>query len=67
MARRSRQTFDLFEAGVSMKRAQLRRTHPSATEAEIEDLLRAWLRTLPGAEHGDAPGTLRAAGDASVP
>lgn len=56
---RLRQTFDLFEAGVSMMRARFRRDHPDADEAEIERLLRVWLATRPGAEHGDAPGHVR--------
>lgn len=59
MERRLRQTFDLFDAGVSMMRARLRREHPDAGDREIDALVRAWLRTRPGAEHGDAPGRLR--------
>jgi hypothetical protein len=58
-AERLRQTLDLFEAGLSMKRAQLRRGHPEATEDEIEALLQAWLGVRAGAEHGDAPGRVR--------
>lgn len=53
-----RRAFDLFEAGLSMKRARLARAHPEATEQEIEELVRAWLGTRLGAEHGDAPGRL---------
>jgi hypothetical protein len=59
MLERLRQTFDLFDAGVSMMRARLRREHPEADEAEIERLLRLWLSTRPGAEHGDAAGVPR--------
>jgi hypothetical protein len=55
-ATRLRLALDLFEAGEAMKRAQLRREHPEAPEAEIESLLLAWLRERPGAEHGDAAG-----------
>jgi len=35
-----------------MRRAQLRREHPDATDDEIEAFLVAWLETRPGAEHG---------------
>ena len=59
LVRRLRQVFDLFEAGLSMKRAQLRRAMPDATDQEIEIELRAWLATRDGAENGDAPGRLR--------
>jgi hypothetical protein len=46
------QTFDLFEAGVSLKRASLRREHPDARPEEIDHLIREWLATRSGAEHG---------------
>jgi Rv0078B-related antitoxin len=59
LVRRLREVFDLFEAGLSMKRAQLRRDRPDATEQEIELALRTWLATREGAEHGDAPGRVR--------
>jgi len=49
-------TLDLFDASVAIQRQNLRRSHPDATEAEIEDLLVAWLQHRPGAEHGDAEG-----------
>jgi len=49
----------LYDTGVAMKRAQLRRADPAADEAEINRRLVAWLRTRPGAEHGDALGQLR--------
>jgi len=39
-----------------MRRAQLRREHPDATDDEIEAFLVAWLETRPGAEHGDGWG-----------
>lgn len=61
-ARRLRQAFDLFEAGVSMMRARLRRDHPDADEAQIARLVGDWLRTRPGAEDGDGPGRLRPLG-----
>ena len=56
MAARLRTAFDLCELGESVRRAQLRREHPDATDDEIEALLIAWLETRPGAEHGDACG-----------
>jgi hypothetical protein len=37
-------------------RQNLRRAHPAVDAAAIEELLLAWLRTRPGAEHGDAVG-----------
>jgi hypothetical protein len=33
-----------------------RRAHPEASDLTIEELLRAWLRLRPGAEHGDGVG-----------
>ena len=56
LAIRLRTAFDLCELGESMRRAQLRREHPDATDEEIEALLVAWLETRPGAEHGDGWG-----------
>ena len=56
VATRLRTTLDLCEMGESMRRAQLRREHPAATDEEIEALLVTWLETRPGAEHGDAWG-----------
>jgi len=56
LAERLRTAFDLCDLGVSIRRAQLRRKHPDATDEEIEALLVAWLQTRPGAEHGDAWG-----------
>lgn len=49
----------LFEDGVAMMRANLRRQHPDYTEAEVEQALEAWLLTRPGAEHGDGVGVKR--------
>jgi hypothetical protein len=56
LATRLRTAFDLCELGESMRRAQLRREHPDATDEEIEALLVTWLETRPGAEHGDSWG-----------
>ena len=49
-AQRMRVAFELFDTGVAMKRAQLRRKHPEASEAELAVRLREWLHTRPGAE-----------------
>lgn len=49
-------TFEMFELGVNMMAANLRRRHPHASAAEIERLLDAWLVERPGAEDGDGPG-----------
>lgn len=59
MARRMQQAFDMFDAGVSIMRARLRRDHPNADDEEIGRLVRVWLRTRPGAEYGDAEGRPR--------
>ena len=56
LAARLRTALDLCEMGESMRRAQLRREHPAATDDEIEALLITWLETRPGAEHGDGWG-----------
>jgi hypothetical protein len=56
MAERLRTALDLCALGEAVRLAQLRREHPDATDAEIEAMLVAWLRTRPGAEHGDAWG-----------
>ena len=44
---------EMFGLGESIMRQKLRRTFPSASEAEIEVKLSAWLSERPGAEHGD--------------
>lgn len=48
--------FDLYEGAEQMMRLNLRRRYPEADEEEIERRLGEWLRTRPGAEHGDASG-----------
>jgi len=55
-ARRLRVALQLHEAGVEIRRQALRRENPEASDAQIAALLRDWLRTRPGAEHGDAEG-----------
>lgn len=46
----------MHEDGVALMRQNLRRRHPEATPEEVEELLAAWLRERPGAEHGDGVG-----------
>lgn len=48
--------FDLYEAAEEMMRQNLRRRNPEASEEEIEEGIREWLRHRPGAEHGDGVG-----------
>jgi hypothetical protein len=55
-AERFRVAVDLFEAGVQLQRCNLKRLHPEAAEAEIDQMLQTWLLERPGAEFGDAQG-----------
>jgi hypothetical protein len=50
--------FDLYEAAEEIMRQNLRRRNPGASEEEIEEGIREWLRRRPGAEHGDGVGRL---------
>jgi hypothetical protein len=52
LRKRLLQAFDLFEAGVSMRRASLRREHPDARPEDIDQLIREWLATRPVSEQG---------------
>lgn len=63
VAARLRTALLLFDSGVAMKRAQLRRQDPAAAEEEIARRLAVWLRTRPGALHGDAEGRVGALPD----
>ena len=54
-----RLALELFGSGVELKRQSLRREHPQLAPAEIERMLREWLSTRPGAEHGDTVGRWR--------
>ncbi len=56
LSRRLQTAFALHEAGVAMKRAQLRRQNRAASDEEIARRLAEWLRTRPGAAFGDAEG-----------
>jgi hypothetical protein len=53
---RARITFELADLGVELMRQNLRRRFPGEGEEAIERRLIEWLRTRPGAEHGDAWG-----------
>jgi hypothetical protein len=55
-AERVRLALDLYEVGESMMREQLHRRFADADPAAVERMLVAWLRTRPGAEHGDGAG-----------
>jgi hypothetical protein len=46
-------SLDMFAYGCDMMRQSLRRSHPTADDEVIEELLRAWLHTRPAPEHGD--------------
>jgi hypothetical protein len=48
--------FELFEFGIEMMAATLRRRHPEASAEQLDQLLQAWLAERPGAEDGDGPG-----------
>lgn len=58
-AQRMKTTLELFDAGVEIKRENLCREDPAASDEEIEVRLRAWLSHRPGAEHGDVSGDVR--------
>ena len=46
-AKNLRLAFDLFEAGIDMYRARLRREQPGISDAEIEAKLREWWLARP--------------------
>lgn len=56
MAERVRLALDFYEAGEGMMRQQIRRRFPEADPPAVERMLVCWLRTRPGAEHGDGAG-----------
>lgn len=51
-----RAALELADAGTDMMRMNLRRRHPHASVTEVEEMLREWLHSRPGAEHGDSWG-----------
>ena len=54
-----RTALEMFGLAESMMRQKLRRSHPEASEEEIEAKIWQWLSERPGAEDGDAPGRVR--------
>ncbi len=59
IAERLRLALEMFDFGVDLYRGTLRRENPGIGKDEIDRRVRAWLRTRPGAEDGDAPGRRR--------
>lgn len=59
-AERLLQALEMFEDGVAMKAASLRREYPHEDESSISRRLTSWLHERPGAEFGDAEGRPRA-------
>lgn len=55
-ASRLRAICALADAARELMRARLKLEHPEATQAAVDEMLRDWLRTRPGAEHGDGVG-----------
>lgn len=51
-----RSALELADLAVRVMRQNLRRRHPDASAERIEEMLRVWVRTRPGAEHGDCDG-----------
>lgn len=51
------QSFELFEFGVEMMAAKLRREHPAASPGQIANMVNDWLAVRPGAEDGDGDGS----------
>jgi Rv0078B-related antitoxin len=55
-AQKLRIALDLADLAERMMLQKLRRQHPEATESELDARLQSWMRTRPGAEHGDCVG-----------
>lgn len=51
-------TLQLYELAEQMLRQRLRREQPELTGAELESRVNDWRLDRPGAEQGDAEGTL---------
>jgi hypothetical protein len=54
LSERLRTALALYESGIAMKRAQLRRQDGAASEEEIARRFTEWLHARPGAPFGDA-------------
>ena len=50
--------FDLVETGVEMMRCNLRRAHPTADEARIQELVNEWLLQRPAADEDGGPASV---------
>jgi hypothetical protein len=55
-AQRLRLALDMYLMGEQKQRARLRHERPEASPEEIEKAVGEWLRSRPGALHGDAVG-----------
>lgn len=55
-AERFRIALDLADLGQRLYAQQLRRKNPRESEAQIMLRMQRWMRTRPGAEHGDGVG-----------
>ena len=58
LAERFQTALDLWATGVALRRQAIRRSHPDASDEDIERLLVEWLHDRPGAKSGDGPSTL---------
>lgn len=58
-AEKLQMSLDMFDYGCEVMRATLQRRHPNLAEAEVQELLLAWLRDRPGAPDGDGVGRAR--------
>jgi len=56
VAQRFRLALEMYEFGVRMRLAWLRRHYPDASEDVIREMLQAWKESRPGAPAGDAAG-----------
>ena len=57
-AAKLRTAFDLFTAGLRMKRQTLKHRHPDASDQAINEMIQAWLQERPGAREGDSNGRI---------
>lgn len=56
MVERLRIACEMHDLGVAMMRQNLKRSHPEASQEQIEEMLTRWLHTRPGPELGDVSG-----------
>lgn len=50
---------EMFDFGVALMTENLRRSHPEVSDAALQQKLKRWLQTRPGAAFGDCPGRPR--------